>query len=262
MIDSHAHLGSCKAEPAALVEAASQAGVGRILTVGLDEESNRQAVEHAERFEPVFACVGRHPNAATGFDEEAAAAIRRLADHPAVRAIGETGLDFYRDTADPEDQRRAFAAQIEIAAETGLPLVLHVRDPEGSTAAVDEVFETLDAFARDRGGDRTPFPVILHCFSAPWRVQDAADRGWYCSFAGNVTYPSAEALREAAAAVPDDLILVETDSPYLAPKPVRGKPNQPANVTMTAAVVAQVRGIGEAELERLVEANAARLFAW
>lgn len=259
MIDSHAHLGSCKPEPAELVALAREAGVGRILTVGLDERTNREAIEHAEAFEGVYVAAGRHPNAANGFDEQAAADIGQLAAHPRVRAIGETGLDFYRDTARPEDQRRAFAAQTEIAYETGLPLVIHVRDPEGSTAAVDELFETLDRFNDGVDGE---LRVILHCFSAPWRVEDAAERGWYCSFAGNITYPSAGALREAAAKVPDHLLLVETDSPYLAPKPLRGKPNQPANVVHTAATVAEARGVSPERVEELVEANAAELFGW
>ena len=136
-----------------------------------------------------------------------------------MRAIGETGLDYYRDTARPDDQRRAFAAQIEIAVELDLPIVIHARDPEGGSEAVDEIFATLDARAAGQ-------PVILHCFSAPWRVDDAAERGWYCSFAGNVTYPRSEALREAAAKVPEDRILVETDAPYLTPQPMRGKPQR------------------------------------
>lgn len=255
MIDSHAHLGSCKPETAELVAAALEAGVRRILTVGLDEASNRQAIADAERFEGVYAAVGRHPNASNGFDQVAAQDIRELAARPQVRAVGETGLDFYRDTADPDQQRQAFAAQIEIALETKLPLVIHVRDPEGSTLAVDEVFDTLD-----RAG--TGLTVILHCFSAPWRVTDAAERGWYCSFAGNVTYPSASALREAAAEVPDHLLLVETDSPYLTPKPLRGKPNQPANVTLTASVVAEARGTTPQQVEQQVDTNAAQLFGW
>ena len=133
--------------------------------------------------------------------------------------------------------------------------MIHVRNADGSSDAVDEVFETLDA----RAGGLT---VILHCFSAPERAQDAADRGWYCSFAGNLTYPKAEALRGAAAELPEKLILVETDSPFLAPQSVRGKPNQPVNVVETAAVLAQVRGVDPADLERTLEANAARVLAW
>jgi TatD DNase family protein len=255
MIDSHAHLFLCDGEEAELVEAAAAAGVGRMLTVGLDEETNAVAVASAERNAGVFAAVGRHPNQAGGFDDEAAAAIARLAAHEKVRAIGETGLDYYRDTAAPAEQRRAFAAQIDVARELGLPIVIHSRDPEGESTAIDEVIATLDARAPGH-------TVILHCFSAPQRSEEAIERRWYCSFAGNATYPRSEALREAAARIPEDRILVETDAPYLTPQELRGQRNQPANVVATARVVAAARGVSYEELERTVEANAGELFGW
>jgi TatD DNase family protein len=255
MIDSHTHLFLCDGAEAEVVAAARDAGVERMLTVGMSAETNPAAIAAAERFEGVFASVGRHPNEATGFDDDAAAEIARLGAGEKVRAIGETGLDYYRDSAPAADQRQAFAAQIEIARDLDLPIVIHARDPEGGSEAIDEIFATLDEKA---GGQ----PVILHCFSAPRRVADAAERGWHCSFAGNVTYPSAEALREAAAQVPEDRILVETDAPYLAPQEKRGKRNEPANVVATARLVAQVRGVSYEELERTVEANARALFGW
>jgi TatD DNase family protein len=254
VVDTHAHLSLCEPPAAELVAAAREAGVRRILTIGIEEGSNRDAVRLSAEFGEVFASVGRHPNSAAGFDGAAAAEISRCAAEPAVLAIGETGLDYFRDGAPRADQRRAFEAQIEIAGEAGLPLVIHVRDAEGSTEAVDEVFDTLDQRARG--------PVILHCFSAPQRIGDAAERGWYCSFAGNVTYPKAKRLREAAAALPEELLLVETDSPYLAPQPVRGKPNQPANVIATAGRVAEVRGVSAKQLGQRVEANAQRVLGW
>jgi len=255
MIDSHTHLFLCDGGEDELVTAAAEAGVERMLTVGMDAETNAAAVASAERHEAVFASVGRHPNEASGFDEGVAAEILELGRRERVRAIGETGLDFYRDYASPDEQRRAFVAQIEIAIEIDLPIVIHARDPEGETSAIDEIFETLDA----RAGDQ---PVILHCFSAPQRVADAAERGWYCSFAGNATYPSAKELRFAAAKVPEDRLLVETDAPYLAPQPMRGKRNQPAFVVETAREIADVRGVSYEELERTVEANARALFGW
>jgi TatD DNase family protein len=255
VIDSHTHLFLCEGGEEELLAAAAEAGVERLLNIGLDEETNAGVVAAAERHPALYASVGRHPNDAEGFDEAAAVAIARLAAHEKVRAIGETGLDFYRDTASPAAQRRAFAAQIEIAVELGLPIVIHARDAEGESAAVDEIFATLDA----RAGDN---PVVLHCFSAPQRVADAGERGWYCSFAGNVTYPRSEALREAAAQVPEDRILVETDAPFLSPQPVRGKRNQPANVVETARLVAAVRGVGYEQLEATVAANARALFGW
>jgi TatD DNase family protein len=255
MIDSHTHLFLCDGAEADVVAAAAAAGVGRMLTVGMDAETNPAAIAATERYDGVFAAVGRHPNEAGGFDDAAAAEIARLGAHEEVRAIGETGLDYYRDTAAPADQRRAFAAQIEIAVELRLPIVIHARDPEGGSDAVDEIFATLDAKAAGH-------PVILHCFSAPQRAADAAARGWHCSFAGNVTYPSAKELRFAAAKVPEDLILVETDAPYLSPQPQRGKRNAPANVVETAKVVAAERGVSYEQLERTVEANARALFGW
>jgi TatD DNase family protein len=255
VIDSHTHLFLCDGDEAELVAAASAAGVGRMLNIGLGEDSNATVIAQAERHKAVYASVGRHPNDADGFDDPAAAELLRLGAHEKVRAIGETGLDFYRDTAAPAAQRRAFEAQIEVAGELGLPIVIHARDPEGSTAAVDEIFATLDR----RAAGQT---VVLHCFSAPARVADAAERGWYCSFAGNVTYPSAKELRFAAAKVPEDRILVETDAPYLAPQPMRGKRNQPANVVETAKAVAAERGVSYEQLERTVEANARALFGW
>jgi TatD DNase family protein len=258
MIDSHCHLGLCEPDDDALVQAARDAGVRRILTVGINEEASREAIAAAEAHEGVFACVGRHPNGTTGFDDAAAAELEELAAHPRVAAVGETGLDYYRDRAPKRDQRRAFEAQIEIARAVRKPVVIHVRDGAESTEgeALAETFEMLGARAEG-------VTVILHCFSAPpERVAEAADAGWYCSFAGNVTFPKAERLREAARRVPEDLLLVETDSPFLAPQPVRGKPNQPANVVATAQRVAEVRGLAYDELDAQVEANAARAFQW
>jgi TatD DNase family protein len=250
VVDTHAHLGMCEPGGGELVSAAREAGVRRILTVGIDESSNRDAIAAAEGHEEVFACVGRHPNSADGFDDAAADRLEELAAHERVRAIGETGLDYYRQGAPRGAQRAAFEAQIEVARRAEVPLVIHMRN------SVDDTFEVL---ASEADG----VTVILHCFSAPpGRVGDAAEQGWHCSFAGNLTYPKAEPLRDAARLVPDELLLVETDSPFLAPQPVRGKPNQPANVAETARRLAEVRDVSYQRLEETVEANAARLFGW
>jgi TatD DNase family protein len=257
VVDTHAHIGLCEDEAGAIVARAEAAGVDRVLTVGLGEDSNPGAIELARTHAAVFACVGRHPNSAAGFDSDAAEELAELARDDAVVAVGETGLDYYRDAAPREDQRRAFQAQIAIARELAKPLVIHMRSGEGPDD--DAVDETLAILAAEAEG----VEVILHCFSAPAdRVAEAAERGWYCSFAGNLTYPKAEELRGAAALVPDELLLVETDAPFLAPQSRRGKRNEPANVVETAAELARVRGIGEAELEELVEANAERVFKW
>ena len=256
MVDTHAHLGLCEPEESELVDSARAAGVVRILTVGLGDDSNPEAIRSAEANDEVYAAVGWHPNSANGFDEGAAVALEKLCARPGVVAVGETGLDFYRERAEPDDQRRAFTAQIEIARRAERALVIHLRDRDGSEAAVSEAFEILDREADGVG-------VILHCFSAgPRWAERAAERGWYCSFAGNLTYPGAEDVREAAALVPEERILVETDSPFLAPQPVRGKPNEPANVVATAERLAEVRGVPYGDLERTVEANAARVFGW
>lgn len=256
MVDTHSHLGLCEPDPDELVTAAREAEVTRILTVGLGEDSNPGAVQLAEEHEEVFACVGRHPNGADGFDERAAEAIAALCENDAVAAVGETGLDRYRDRADPDEQRRAFSAQIAIAREAGLPVVIHLRDRQGSEEVAEEAFATLAAEAEG-------IDVILHCFSlAPDWAERACERGWYCSFAGNLTYPKAAELREAAAVVREDRLLVETDSPFLAPQPVRGKPNQPANVVATAERLAEVRATPYEKLERVVEENAARVLGW
>jgi TatD DNase family protein len=256
VIDSHTHLFLCEGEEDAVVAVAREAGVERMLNVGLDAESNRLAIAAAKRHESVFATVGCHPTQAAGFDDASAAEIARLAaENGEVRAIGETGIDYYRETASRAEQRRAFEAQIEIARDREMPIVIHARDPDGETGAVDDVFEILD-----RSGEGVK--VILHCFLAPWRVEDAIERGWYCSFSGVLTFPSAAELREAAAKLPDGLVLVETDAPYLAPQPVRGESNEPAHVVATAETLADVRGVSYAELERTVEANARALFGW
>ncbi len=237
-----------------MIGAARETGVERILTVGLDEASNREQIALCEQFDGLFAAVGRHPNDADGFDDTAAADIEQLAAHPKVVAIGETGLDFFRDTAEPDSQRLAFIKQADIAARLDLPLVIHCRDQQGRDDAVSEIFATLEEFP-----DLT---VILHCFSAPDWVERAAERDWYCSFAGNVTYPANEDLRTAAARVPADRIMVETDAPYLTPQSRRRDRNQPAFVVETAEKVAGLRGIDYAELDELVTANAARVYGW
>jgi TatD DNase family protein len=258
VIDSHCHLGLCEPPDAELVADAAQVGVRRLLTVGIDELTSREAIAAAEAHEAVFAAVGRHPNGASGFDDSDAAVIEELGMHPRVAAIGETGLDFYRDSTPPDDQRRAFRAHIAIARRLGKPLVIHVRDTATTTdgTALEQTFDILRAEA-------TGISIVLHCFSGTAdRAIQAAERGWYCSFAGNMTYPKSETLREAAAAVPDELILVETDAPFLSPQTQRGRPNSPANVVSTAETLAEVRGSSYAQLEAVVEANAARVFSW
>ncbi|HTU79695.1 MAG TPA: TatD family hydrolase [Solirubrobacteraceae bacterium] len=249
MIDSHTHLHLCEQPNAELVAAADAVGVTRMLTVGIDGASCRAALAAAEDFPQVFAAIGRHPNAAKGFDEGDLAELRALAAHERCVAIGETGLDFYREGAPRADQERAFAAQIELARETRKPLVIHTRAADA---------ETLEQLAAQADG----VSVVMHCFSMPERLAECVRRGYAISFAGNVTYTGAEELARAAAAVPQELLLVETDAPYLSPQPVRRERNQPAFVVHTAAFVAGVRGVALERLDATLTRNAARVFGW
>jgi TatD DNase family protein len=249
VIDSHCHLDRCEPPDAEIVARARVVGVTRLATVGIDAASTDRAIQAARTHEGVFAIVGRHPHEAGGFGEADVHAVELAAADPSVRAIGETGLDYYRDHSPREDQRRAFELQIELARRLELPVVVHTR------AAEDDTFAIL----RERAEGLT---VVLHCFSAPDRLDECVERGYVCSFAGNVTYPNAADLQAAAREVPAELLMVETDSPYLAPQPLRGKPNEPANVVTTAEHVADLRGVSYGELEAAVEATAARVFGW
>jgi TatD DNase family protein len=250
VIDGHTHLDLCEPADAELIASAAEAGVERIVTVGTDGASCRAALRAAEEFPQVYASIGRHPNSASGFDNADLAELKALAAHPKCVAIGETGLDYYRDYAPREDQRRAFEAQIDLARDTGKPLMIHTRAAEDDTLAVLE----------QRAGD---MPVILHCFSMPDRLEQClAHPKWWISFAGNVTYPKASALRDAALRVPARRLLVETDAPFLSPQPVRGKPNQPANVVHTAQALALERRVPYDELESALGESAASVFGW
>jgi TatD DNase family protein len=249
VIDSHTHLDSCEPPDEELVAAAAEAGVTKMLTVGTDGASCRRALAAADAFPQVYAAIGRHPNSAHGFDGADLAELRALAEHPRCVAIGETGLDFYRDRAPRADQERAFEAQIALAAEEDKALVIHTRDADDAT---------LDMLAAHASGVR----VIMHCFSMPARLDEVLDHGWFVSFAGNVTYPKNEELADAAARVPAERLLVETDAPYLTPQAVRKERNQPAFVQHTARFVAERRGVAVGELERDVERTAARVFGW
>ena len=250
MLDSHTHLDLCDPPDAELVAAALDAGVSRIVTIGIDGTSCRAAMAAAEAFPQVYAAIGRHPNSSTGFDDADLAELAALAAHPRCVAIGETGLDFYREGAPRADQERAFRAQISLARDVGKPLVIHTRAAEDATLAM---------LSEHAAGLR----VILHCFSMPERVEEClGHEDWWISFAGNVTYPKAEPLRVAAVRVPASRLLVETDAPFLSPQPVRGRPNQPAHVALTTQALAVERRVPYDELEQAVEASAAEVFGW
>ena len=244
MTDSHAHLDACE-EPAAVVERAVAAGIARIVTIGTGVDSSRAALALADEHEGVFAALGVDPHQAASADAGRLEELRELLFHPRAVAVGETGLDNVKLYATPAEQRRLFDAQLALAADLDLPVVIHSREAATDTASALEGF----------GGT-----VILHCFSSPDLLPAALERGYYVSFAGNVTYPKAGDLRHAAAAVPQNRILVETDSPYLSPQPVRGRANEPAHVVHTIAALAGVRGEEQADLAAATHANAAVAF--
>jgi len=242
VIDTHAHLDAA-ADPAdVLVQRARDAGVDRIVSVGTKESSWHETLEIAERHEGVSAALGIHPHEAAEGD---VGALRAVLEHPKVVAVGETGLDYFRDYAPRDAQRRVFDEQLQLAADVGKPVIIHTR-------AADD--DTLDALKDFEG------TVVLHCFSSLPLLEPALDRGWYVSFAGNVTYKNAHDLRSAAYAVPAERLLAETDSPYLAPVPRRGKPNEPANVVHTVVALAHARNADPDELAAQIEANALRCF--
>ena len=225
--------------------AIAAAGVERVVTVGTSIEGGRQALELAERHDGVYAVLGIHPHNAGGEDAERLDELRELLSSERALAVGETGLDHFRDYAPRDAQERLVEAQLALADELGKPVVIHTR------AADDDTLALLAGF---------PGTVILHCFSSTALLEPALERGWYVSFAGNVTYPKAPELRAAARLVPTERLLAETDSPYLAPQPVRGSRNEPAFVMHTLAALAQARGEDQGELARRIDANADAAF--
>ena len=242
MIDTHAHLGDDAPE---VLERARAAGVTRLVDIATTLAGARETIARADQYDGVYACLGIHPHEAATFDLAGLEELRALLAHPRVVAVGETGLDYFRDYAPADAQQRLFDAQLELAQATGKPVVIHTR------AADDDTRERL----LQHDG-----PVILHCFSSAPLLEPALERGWYISFAGNVTYKNAYDLRAAARRVPADLLLAETDSPYLAPQAVRGRRNEPAYVAHTYATLAEVRGVEVAELVAQIDANASAVF--
>lgn len=246
MIDTHAHLDGCDAPAAELLERARAAGVDRVLTIGSGIDSCHAALAIAAAEPGVFAVLGIHPHQAGGDEAARLDELKRLLRNEHAVAVGETGLDFYRDWAPRDRQRELFMAQLDVATELGKPVVVHNRDADAETAALLEGFDGV---------------VVLHCFASTALLEPALERGYYVSFAGNVTFPKAEELRSAAARVQADRILAETDSPYLAPQPRRGRPNEPANVVHTVAALAQARDEDADELAAQIDANATAAFA-
>ncbi len=245
MIDTHAHLDHCEGQPAELVARAGEAGVDAIVSIGTGLASCRAVLDIAAALDPVWAAVGIDTHKAGRPDADDPAELVPLTRERKVVAVGETGLDYHYGAEVKAQQRALFESQLAIAADARLPIVIHCRE-----AAAD----TADVLAGFQG------TVVLHCFSEPDLLGPAIDRGYYCSFAGNVTYGRSDDLREAARAVPRDRLLVETDSPYLSPQPVRKNRNEPANVVHTVAALAAARGEEAAALGARTAANARAAF--
>src|SRR6266576_578867 len=246
-VDTHCHLFLMEVEPAVAVETARASGIERLICVGVDVETSRQSLEIADSLEGVFATAGVHPHDAQAFDPAASARIEELLHDPRVVAVGECGLDWFRMLSPTDDQIRVFHTHIALSNETGKPVVVHIRE------AWTDAMHILDEGSAER--------VVIHCFSGDATLaRECAARGYWTSFAGNVTYPKNEHLRAAAAAVPLDRLLVETDSPFLAPQKLRGRPNAPQNVLVTLATLAEVRGVGLDDLVAATAENARTAF--
>ena len=246
-MDSHTHLDHCKEDAAELVNQARAAGVEVIVQSGTDPSSSQEAVHLAETFPEVYATVGYHPHDADALESQGWARVQELARHPRVLALGETGLDFYRDHSPRSEQADVFRLHLGLAREVGVPVVVHSRDAE------EETFTILEEEAQG-------LTILFHCFSAPGRLEEIIAAGYFVSFAGNVTFNKAKDLQEAARRIPADRLLVETDAPYLAPEPFRGRPNTPAQVVETYRFLAHLRGVSVDDLATKVEENITRVF--
>jgi TatD DNase family protein len=266
LIDSHAHLDSERyAEDRAIMLArAYEAGVGAVLSIGIGEGPSQmhQALDLCRQFngQPgvprLYASAGIYPHNTAEADYAALAKLDSLLAEPEVIACGEIGLDYYHDGAPHDVQRAGLVRQLEIAAARKRPIVIHCRPKDGATDAWDHLFLTLGTYWRHTG-----LGGIMHCFGGGWeQAQRSLDLGFLVSFAGNLTYPKAQPLRDVAARVPLDSVLVETDAPWLAPTPDRGKRNEPAYVTRTAATLAGLLGVSPEEIASATTQNFARLF--
>jgi TatD DNase family protein len=245
--DTHCHLDMIEDEPSSVLQRAAQEGVRSVVTIGTDISSSRKAVELASRHDQVWAVVGMHPHDAKFLDDTALGEIDRLSGDPKVVGIGEIGLDYFRDHSPRDQQREAFRKQLHLANRLSKAVVIHMRD------AHDDVFSILS--------EETPARLVFHCFSGgPVEVRRALDLGGFISFAGNVSYKNADDLRRSAKEVPLEKLLIETDSPFLAPLPHRGKPNEPALVAKVGRFLAELLSVHVDELAAATTANAGRAF--
>lgn len=249
--DTHAHLQeeSLNDSLDKVLARAQAAQVSTIMCIGYDRDSSQEAVQLARKYPQIYAVVGIHPHDAKELDQDTLALLYKLAQDPKVVAIGEIGLDYYRDLSPRDQQRKAFVEQIKLAQELGKPIVIHDRDAHQ---------EVLDTIRREKAGINGG---IMHCYSGhlPLAI-DLMKEGFYISFAGPVSFKNARKTKEVAAHIPLDRILIETDCPYLAPEPLRGKPNEPANVVYVAQALAELRRKPVEEIAYLTSRNAAQVY--
>lgn len=250
LIDTHCHLADDQfnADIEAVVERARGAGIQRFIVPAVDVRSAESVLRLAERFDDVYAAVGIHPESLAEVSDKAFDDIQAMAAHPKVVAIGEIGLDYYWDVAPREVQQEVFARQMKLASGLSLPILVHNRD------ATDDTVRMIESAPADVVG-------IMHCFTGSMETaRKCIDRGFLISFGGPVTFKNARDVQDTASQVPDDWLLVETDSPYLSPHPMRGQRNEPVRVRLVAEKLASLRGQSVEEIEALTTRNALRLF--
>jgi len=269
LVDTHSHLNFDRFEPdrAQVIERALQARLERILNPGVDLNSSREALALAEAFPPVYAAVGVHPNDSHSWGAGSLEVLHELAGRPKVVAIGEIGLDYYRERAPHGLQQRVFRAQLELAAELRLPVVIHTRDASeqdrGASRDVLAILAEWVAGLRASGSELAERPGVLHSYSSgPGFVEQTLSLGFFMGISGPVTFPKADELRQAVAQAPLERLLIETDAPFLAPQPVRGKRNEPAYVRHMVAKIAEIHHLPFDTVARVTTAGAERLFHW
>lgn len=251
LIDSHAHIDDSRFDDdrEQVIERAVQQGLNYIINVGHDMESSLRSLELAEKYPFIYATVGVHPHDAKDVPGDYLKQLKKLTEHPKVIAVGEIGLDYYYDLSPREVQKEVFVAQLNLAKTVNLPVVIHLRDAYG---------DFLDIMSKEK---LEPISGVMHCYSGSLEVaRECLNMGFYISFAGPVTFKNAEKLKEVAAKVPLEKILIETDCPYLTPVPYRGKRNEPSYVKYVAEKIAEIKGITTEELSQAAWQNAQRLF--
>ncbi len=257
MIDTHCHIDFKRyhKDRDAVIERAAAAGVNRIINPGIDLQTSRNAIKLAAEYDGIYAAVGIHPNSTVNYTAAMLDEIETLARQPKVVAIGEIGLDYYRDRSPKEKQIRAFEAQLTLAARLKLPIIIHNRESS------DDMMDILENWARDLPDAIKQRPGVLHSFSAPVEIAERAINMGFClGFSGPITFKKADDLRRVAAAVPLDHILVETDGPFLTPDPYRGKRNEPAYIPYIVERLAEVKSTSTEEMAQITTENAVRLF--